>query len=254
MVQQHKLDEAAFRGERFAQWQGKLLKGLNDLLNITQPQIIEEIHTQYLEAGADIIETNTFNAQSTSLAEYGMGVARVRNGQIGQRNAPGALSGEKSEKAQLGRICLVAGAIGPTAKMSSISTDVNDPGARGTTYDELVVAYTEQINGMLDGGADVLLVETIFDTLNSKAAFFAIQQVFEERGISALPTGRAFPPNGSPKKIRSRSRFGHLHPGPAATAGDWPDRRSVLGFYFPSAALERRAELRSRAQRIASAC
>ena len=199
MVQQHKLDEAAFRGARFAQWQGKPLKGLNDLLNVTQPQIIEEIHTQYLEAGADIVETNTFNAQSTSLEEYGMESLAYEIAKTGAECARRAV--EKVEKSQLGRVCYVAGAIGPTTKMSSISTDVNDPGARGATYDALVTAYSEQINGLLDGGADVLLVETIFDTLNAKAAFFAIQKVFEERGISALPYGATITNNGSPKKI-----------------------------------------------------
>ncbi|HSY43645.1 MAG TPA: homocysteine S-methyltransferase family protein, partial [Candidatus Acidoferrum sp.] len=197
MVQRYKLDEAAFRGTRFADWKGKLLKGLNDLLNITQPQIIEEIHTQYLEAGADIIETNTFNAQSTSLAEYGMESLAYEIAKTGAECARRAC--EKVEKAQPGRICYVAGAIGPTTKMSSISTDVNDPGARGCTYDELVTAYSEQINGLLDGGADLLLVETIFDTLNAKAAFFAIQKIFEERGIAALPYGATISSNS--KKI-----------------------------------------------------
>jgi 5-methyltetrahydrofolate--homocysteine methyltransferase len=192
MVQQHKLDEAAFRGARFADWHGKPLKGLNDLLNITQPKIIEEIHTQYLEAGADIIETNTFNVQSTSLEEYGMESLAYEIAKTGAECARRAV--EKVEKAQPGRICYVAGAIGPTTKMSSISTDVNDPGARGATYDELVTAYSEQINGLLDGGVDVLLVETIFDTLNAKAAFFAIQKVFEERGINALRYGGKIEP------------------------------------------------------------
>src|SRR5580700_186664 len=197
MIQQRKLDEAAFRGARFAGWQGKQLKGLNDLLNLTQPQIIEDIHRQYFEAGADIVETNTFNAQSTSLAEYGMESLAREISQAGAECARRAA--ESVEKTQPGRICYVAGAIGPTTKMSSISTDVNDPGARGCTYDELVAAYSEQINGLLDGGADVLLVETIFDTLNAKAAFFAIQKVFEERGIAALPYGATISGNG--KKI-----------------------------------------------------
>jgi 5-methyltetrahydrofolate--homocysteine methyltransferase len=187
MIQQRKLDEAAFRGARFADWKGKQLKGLNDLLNLTQPQIIEDIHRQYLEAGADIIETNTFNAQSTSLAEYGMESLAREISKAGAECARRAA--ESVEKSQPGRICFVAGAIGPTTKMSSISTDVNDPGARGCTYDELVAAYSEHVHGLLDGGADVLLVETIFDTLNARAAFFAIQKVFEERGISPLPYG-----------------------------------------------------------------
>ena len=185
MIQQHKLDEAAFRGARFADWRGKDLKGLNDLLNITRPQIVEEIHRQYLEAGADIIETNTFNSQRISLADYGMESLAYELSKTGAECARRAAN--KVEKAQPGRICFVAGAIGPTTKTSSISTDVNNPGARGTNYDELVKAYGEQINGLLDGGADLLLVETIFDTLNARAAFFAIQKIFDERGISPPP-------------------------------------------------------------------
>src|SRR5277367_2511789 len=187
MIQQHKLDEAAFRGARFADWRGKDLKGLNDLLNVTQPHVIEGIHRQYLEAGADIIETNTFNAQSISLADYGLESLAYELSKAGAECARRAA--DAVEKAQPGRICFVAGAIGPTTKTSSISTDVNNPGARGTDYDELVTAYSEQINGLLDGGADVLLVETIFDTLNSRAAFFAIQNVFDQRGIGSLPYG-----------------------------------------------------------------
>jgi 5-methyltetrahydrofolate--homocysteine methyltransferase len=187
MIQQHKLDEAAFRGARFADWRGKDLKGLNDLLNVTQPQVIEGIHRQYLEAGADIIETNTFNAQSISLADYGLESLAYELSKAGAECARRAA--DAVEKSQPGRICFVAGAIGPTTKTSSISTDVNNPGARGTDYDELVTAYSEQINGLLDGGADVLLVETIFDTLNARAAFFAIQNVFDQRGISPLPYG-----------------------------------------------------------------
>ena len=187
MIQQHKLDEAAFRGGRFADWHGKDLKGLNDLLNVTQPHVIEGIHRQYLEAGADIIETNTFNAQSISLADYGLESLAYELSKAGAECARRAAAAV--EQAQPGRTCFVAGAIGPTTKTSSISTDVNNPGARGTDYDELVTAYSEQINGLLDGGADVLLVETIFDTLNSRAAFFAIQNVFDQRGITPLPYG-----------------------------------------------------------------
>src|ERR1017187_3811019 len=188
MIQQRKLDEAAFRGARFADWRGKDFKGLNDLLNVTQPAVIEDIHRQYLEAGADIIETNTFNSQSISLADYGLEALAYELSKAGAECARRAA--DKIEKAQPGRICFVAGAIGPTTKTSSISTDVNNPGARGTNYDELVKAYSEQINGLLDGGADVLLVETIFDTLNARAAFFAIQKILEERGIEPLPFRR----------------------------------------------------------------
>ena len=183
MIQQRKLDEAAFRGARFADWRGRDLKGLNDLLNVTQPAVIEDIHRLYLEAGADIIETNTFNSQSISLADYGMESLAYELSKAGAECARRAA--DRVEKAQPGRVCFVAGAIGPTTKTSSISTDVNNPGARGTNYDELVKAYGEQINGLLDGGADVLLVETIFDTLNARAAFFAIQKIFDERGIAS---------------------------------------------------------------------
>src|SRR5271169_6753815 len=189
MIQQHKLDEAAFRGARFADWRGKDLKGLNDLLNVTQPHVIEGIHREYLEAGADIIETNTFNAQSISLADYGMESLAYELAKAGAECARRAANAV--EKSQPGRICFVAGAIGPTTKTSSISTDVNNPGARGTDYDELVTAYSEQINGLLDGGADVMLVETIFDTLNARAAFFAIQKIYDERKIAALPCSAA---------------------------------------------------------------
>jgi 5-methyltetrahydrofolate--homocysteine methyltransferase len=195
MIQQRKLDEAAFRGARFADWRGKDLKGLNDLLNVTRPQVIEDIHRQYLEAGADIIETNTFNSQSISLADYGLESLAYELSKAGAECARRAA--DMVEKAQPGRVCFVAGAIGPTTRTSSISTDVNNPGARGTNYDELVKAYSEQINGLLDGGADVLLVETIFDTLNARAAFFAIQKIFEERGIAPLALGSAAAPAAS---------------------------------------------------------
>jgi len=175
MIQQRKLDEAAFRGERFKNWK-KDLKGHNDLLNITQPTLIEDIHRQYLEAGADIVETNTFNSQAISLVDYRMETLGYELSKAGAECAKRAVVNVQA--AQPGRHCFVAGAIGPTTKTSSISTDVNNPAARGTTYEELISAYSDQVRGLLDGGADLLLVETIFDTLNAKAAFFAIQQLF----------------------------------------------------------------------------
>jgi len=175
MIQQRKLDEAAFRGERFKDW-SKDLKGHNDLLNVTQPSLIEEIHRQYLEAGADIIETNTFNSQAISLADYKMETLGYELSKAGAECAKRAVTAV--QRMQPGRCCFVAGAIGPTTKTASISTDVNSPAARGTTYDELVNAYGEQVRGLVDGGVDLLLVETIFDTLNAKATFFAIQQAF----------------------------------------------------------------------------
>jgi 5-methyltetrahydrofolate--homocysteine methyltransferase len=179
MIQQRKLDEDSFRGNRFKGWT-KPLRGNNDLLNITRPSVIEEIHRQYLEAGADIIETNTFNSQAISLADYGMETLGYELSKAGAECAKRAVAAVQA--AQPGRQYFVAGAIGPTTKTSSISTDVNNPGARGTTYEALVEAYGEQVRGLLDGGVDLLLVETIFDTLNAKAAFFAIQQVFDAGG------------------------------------------------------------------------
>ena len=179
MIQQRKLDEASFRGDRFKDWK-KDLKGHNDLLNLTQPVIIEDIHRQYLEAGADIVETNTFNSQAISLADYHMESLAYELSKAGAECAKRAALSVQA--AQPGRQCFVAGAIGPTTKTSSISTDVNNAAARGTTYDELVQAYGDQVRGLLDGGVDLLLVETIFDTLNAKAAFFAIQEVFAVSG------------------------------------------------------------------------
>ncbi len=183
MIQRYKLDEAAFRGERFKNWE-KDLKGHNDLLNITRPAVIEEIHRQYFEAGADIVETNTFNSQSVSLADYGMDDLGYELSKAGAECARRAMLQVLAK--QPARRCFVAGAIGPTTKTSSVSTDSNDAAARGTTYPELVRAYGDQVRGLLDGGVDLLLVETIFDTLNAKAAFFAIQQLFAE-GARQVP-------------------------------------------------------------------
>jgi 5-methyltetrahydrofolate--homocysteine methyltransferase len=187
VIQQYKLGEEQFRGERFKDWHGKDLKGNNELLNLTQPQIIEEIHRRYFEAGADIVETNTFNGQFISLADYGMESLAYELSRAGAECARRAAVAVMA--AQPGRKCWVAGAIGPTTKTSSISTDVHDASARGTTWDELVRAYGEQARALLDGGCDILLVETIFDTLNAKAAFFAIRQIFEERSLQAVPFG-----------------------------------------------------------------
>src|SRR5438128_2336789 len=183
MVQQHRLDESAYRGERLKESK-KDLQGLHDVLCLTQPELIEEIHRQYLEAGADLIETNTFNAQALSLADYGMGSLAYEINVAAARCARRAA--DAVMESNPGRICWVAGAIGPTNKTSSISTDVNNPAARGATFDEVAGAYHEQVRGLLDGVVDVLLVETIFGTLNAKAAFFAILKIFEERGIAPL--------------------------------------------------------------------
>jgi 5-methyltetrahydrofolate--homocysteine methyltransferase len=177
MIQTYKLGEADYRGDRFKDWP-RDVKGNNDLLSLTRPQVIEEIHRQYLEAGADIIETNTFNATTISMADYGMESLAYELNVAGAKNARAAA--EAVMAAEPGRLCFVAGALGPTNKTASISGDVNNPAARGITYDQLVEAYYEQARGLLEGGADVLLVETVFDSLNSKAALFAIAKLFDK--------------------------------------------------------------------------
>lgn len=180
MIQRHRLDEAAYRGRRFADWP-RDVKGNNDLLTLTQAPIIAGIHEAYLEAGADIIETNTFNSTRISLADYGMEeLARELNeaGAAMARRAADAWSERTPERPRW-----VAGALGPTNRTASISPDVNDPAARNVTFDELRTAYREAAEGLIEGGADLLLVETVFDTLNAKAALFAIDEVFDALGM-----------------------------------------------------------------------
>ncbi|MBN2507650.1 MAG: methionine synthase [Verrucomicrobia bacterium] len=179
MIQQRRLGEADYRGARFRDWP-RDLKGHNDLLNLTRPDIIEAIHREYLEAGADVIETNTFNAQAMSLADYGMESLAAEINRAAAACARRAVAAVVS--AQPGRACWVAGAIGPTNRTSSISPDVNNPAHRAVTFDQLAAAYAEQARALIEGGVDLLLVETIFDTLNAKAAFFAIEQCFDEAG------------------------------------------------------------------------
>ena len=169
MIQRYRLDEAAYRGERFAS-HPRDLKGANDLLCLTRPSIIEEIHRQYLEAGADIIETNTFNAQAISMSDYGLESAvydiNLEAAKIARRAADAVSTPERPR--------FVAGAMGPTNRTASLSPDVNNPAFRGVSFDELVDAYYEEVRGLVDGGVDILLPETTFDTLNLKAAIFAI--------------------------------------------------------------------------------
>ncbi|MGV0750791.1 methionine synthase [Mycolicibacter minnesotensis] len=176
-IQRDRPDEAGYRGDRFTEWP-TALQGNNDLLTLTQPQIIEGIHREYLEAGADILETNTFNANAISLADYDMVDLSY------ELNYAGAALARKAadEFSTPDKPRYVAGALGPTTRTASISPDVNDPGARNVSYDELVAAYLEAANGLVDGGADILLIETIFDSLNSKAAVFAVETLFEDRG------------------------------------------------------------------------
>lgn len=179
MIQGHGLGEADYRGERFADWDSDV-RGNSDLLSLTQPDIIRSIHREYLEAGADVVATNTFSAQRISQADYGMeDLAYELNLQSARlaRQAADAVTQDDPTRPRF-----VAGGIGPTNRTASISPDVNDPGFRNTSFEQLVEAYAEQAAGLVDGGADLLLVETIFDTLNAKAAIFALETLFEERG------------------------------------------------------------------------
>ncbi|ALM85061.1 methionine synthase [Bordetella sp. N] len=178
MIQRYKLTEADFRGQRFAE-HGKDLKGDNELLTLTRPDVIAEIHRQYLAAGADVIETNTFGATSIAQGDYDLPELAYELNRESARLAREACD----EYSTPDHPRFVAGALGPQPKTASISPDVNDPGARNVTFDELRVAYVEQLNGLLDGGIDVVLIETIFDTLNAKAAIYAVEEVFEARGV-----------------------------------------------------------------------
>ncbi len=180
MLQRYKFEEEDYRGERFKDWESPL-KGNNDLLSLTQPQAIAEVHKKYLEAGADIIETNTFSATTIAMADYHMESLvydlNYESAKIARQVCDEftALNPDKPR--------FVAGSIGPTNKTASLSPDVNDPGYRAITFDELRIAYKQQAEALLDGGSDILLVETIFDTLNAKAALFAIDEIREERSI-----------------------------------------------------------------------
>lgn len=180
MIQRLKLSEADFRGERFKDWH-RDLKGNNDLLVITKPDAIEAIHRQYFEAGADIVETNTFSSTTIAQADYGMEELAYELNLEGARVAKRAAD---TVAAATGRPRFVAGAIGPTNRTASISPDVNNPGFRAVTFDELRDAYADATRGLIDGGSDIILIETIFDTLNAKAAVAAVEDVFDEKGVT----------------------------------------------------------------------
>ncbi|PWU02518.1 MAG: 5-methyltetrahydrofolate--homocysteine methyltransferase [Bacteroidetes bacterium] len=184
MLQRHKLSEADYRGERFKNWSIDV-KGNSDLLCITQPDIIASIHKQYLDAGADIIETNTFTSTSIAQADYGM-QELVHELNVSAARIAKKVATEYTLK-DPDKPRFVAGAIGPLNKTLSLSPDVNDPGFRAVSFDDVVSAYTEQIKGLVEGGVDLLLIETIFDTLNAKAAVFAIKKFFRESGSKELP-------------------------------------------------------------------
>ncbi|MEI5640918.1 MULTISPECIES: homocysteine S-methyltransferase family protein [unclassified Pseudoalteromonas] len=181
MIQQHKLEEEDYRGERFKDWH-VLIKGNNDLLSLTQPEIIKQIHGDYLAAGADIIETNTFNATTISMADYDMAnLSREINLESAKlaRSVADEFTAKEPNKPRY-----VAGVLGPTSKTCSISPDVNDPGFRNITFDKLVAAYVESTLALIEGGVHLILIETIFDTLNAKAASFAVEEAFEQAGVT----------------------------------------------------------------------
>ena len=222
MIQQLGLEEADFRGARFADW-NRDLKGNNDLLNLTQPDAVADIHNDFLDAGADILETNSFNATRVALADYGMeGFAGEINREAA-RIARTAVDGRRD-----GRPRWVAGAIGPTNRTASISPDVEDPSVRNTDFDTLRAAYREAAEGLIDGGADLLIVETVFDTLNAKAALYAVEEVFEARGLR-LPVIVS----GTVVDLSGPHAFG-------------PDAGGLLVFGAPCPALRRRPQLRAR--------
>ncbi|WP_282080843.1 homocysteine S-methyltransferase family protein [Aquimarina algiphila] len=180
MLQRHKFTEEDFRGERFKDWPVPV-QGNNDLLSITQPEAIKEVHRLYFKAGADIVETNTFSGTTIAMADYEMEELvyelNCQSAKIAKEVA------DEFTKEEPHKPRFVAGSIGPTNRTASMSPDVNDPGFRAVTFDELRIAYKQQVEGLLDGGADILLVETVFDTLNAKAALFAIEEVKDERNI-----------------------------------------------------------------------
>ncbi len=187
MIQRHKLSEMDYRGDRFKDWPSDL-KGNNDLLVLTQPRIIIGIHKEYLEAGADIIETDTFNAQRISLADYDMQSLAYEINLAAAKCARTAIEEYRAshpENKSVGK--WVAGAIGPLNKTLSLSPDVNNPGFRALSFDEAVDAYYEQVKGLVDGGVDLLLIETIFDTLNAKAAIYAVKKYFKDNQLAELP-------------------------------------------------------------------
>src|SRR5438874_3894947 len=179
MIQELKLDEGGYRGARFDAW-NREVRGNNDLLILTQPQAIRDIHLAYYRAGADIVSTNTFSSTAIAQADYGMSDIAYELNVEGAKLARAAADAAQKED---GRPRFVAGAIGPTNRTASISPDVSNPGFRAITFDQLRNAYGEQIKGLIDGGADLLLIETIFDTLNAKAAIYAIEEVTHARGI-----------------------------------------------------------------------
>ncbi len=223
MIQRHEPTEEDYRGTRFADWT-KPLMGANDLLCLTRPNVIRDIHAAYIAAGADLVETNTFSANRISLADYGLeGIAEELNVEAARLARAAADEAEASDPE---RVVWVAGAIGPTNRTASISPDVNDPGARGVSFDELVAAYAEQARGLLKGGADVLIIETAFDTLNAKAALYAVSGVLAELELDApvLMSGTITDQSGRTLSGQTAEAFYHsvahgVQPGPGRRSG-----------------------------------
>jgi len=180
MIQRYRLDEAAYRGARFKDWKQDV-KGNNDLLSLTQPDIIKDIHRQYFAAGADMVETNSFNSTRVSQSDYGMEALAYELNRQGARIARD-VADEFSVRTP-GKPRFVVGTLGPTSRTASLSPDVSNPAFRNITFDELVENYTEATRGLIDGGADIIMIETIFDTLNAKAAIFAVKQIFGEMNV-----------------------------------------------------------------------
>ncbi len=180
MIQKRKPTEEDYRGERFKDWASDV-KGNNDLLSLTQPEMIQEIHEEYLEAGADLIETNTFNSQFISMADYNMEELSYEINVESAKLARAAADKYTAKTPDKPRF--VCGAVGPTNRTASLSPDVNNPGFRNTSFDELRKAYGEQVRGLIEGGADIIMIETVFDTLNAKAAGFATLEAYEETGV-----------------------------------------------------------------------
>jgi 5-methyltetrahydrofolate--homocysteine methyltransferase len=230
MIQQYKLEEKDYRGQRFKNWHCDV-KGNNDLLCITQPQIITEIHKQYLQAGADIIETNTFSSTSIAQADYDMqslayelnfAAAQCARKAIDEFYATDHRSLITDHRPPTTEK-FIAGAIGPLNKTLSLSPDVNNSGYRAVTFDEVVAAYTEQIKGLIDGGVDILLIETIFDTLNAKAAIYAIKKYFRDVNSSKAPSFGGGLGGGSNHDQRHHHRCQRPYI-------KWPNFRSILYF------------------------
>ncbi len=223
LLQGHALDEAGFRGERFA-GHPRDLKGANDLLSLTQPGIVLEMHRQYLAAGADIITTNTFNATRVSMADYAL------EPWVAEMNRESArLAREAADEAEAadGAARYVLGSLGPTSRTASLSPDVNDPGARNTSFEELADAYLEAARALVEGGADILAIETVFDTLNAKAAIFAVETLWDEEGyrLPLIVSGTITDASG--RTLNGQTVAALLEHGPArASAGRRPQLRA----------------------------